>query len=499
MSASANRRHAGKLKWALLGVCGASACADIFGVRNAEFDASVDASTADAPADVAADVPFDGGNVNPDVNVADCGAGARTISDDAGLFVSQVGGGGTVCTLANPCAKIGDALKIVKAGETIYIAPGTYTETLEIGIGSTIEGGWLVTDAGWVPQCDNTVATVQRDPSNPAQWAVHATNGQLVTLRLLKIVNDAPNGSAPGTSVYGVLANNTPLTLDNVTVVVGDGVAGASGDPGNPGTGPSCTNINPSDGAAGPIGTSGSPGKLTPSNTGYTATEPGNGSPGTAGNNGTAGTDGGCISCVMCSMPCDAGATTCGVADAGEVCGAQGNFGCGGSGGFGGWAAGHGFNKNFEPSGGSSVAVWVWGSTLTFTNSVALRAGNAGNGGNGGDGGAPSPGAPGTPGGGNSCNTSATCGTGFTCPNGQNQCMISGTYGIGFAEAGAPGGEGGAGGPGGQGGGGAGAFSWAYFQGQNATISGAPVNVQIGLAGVGGNPNGPDGATGQHN
>jgi hypothetical protein len=95
------------------------------------------------------------------------------------------------------------------------------------------------------------------------------------------------------------------------------------------------------------------------------------------------------------------------------------------------------------------------------------------------------------------CATSATCYL-STCPGSVLACAMGSTYTVSTLDGGSPGGPGGPGGAGGQGGGGAGAFSYGYFTGFNATISGVPV-FQYGMAGQGGLPNGPNGLSSQHN
>ncbi len=477
------------------------ACADIFGITGGVLqDGGAGADS--GASDVGPDVPFDGGYVNPDANYADCGMGARTIAVDAGIFVSQYGQG-TACTIDAPCASITAALAVAHAGDTIYVAPGTYTATLEIGssnVASTIEGGWMITDAGWVPQCDNTVAVIQRDPADSAEWAVHFNNAQAFTLRLVKIVNSAPSSADAGTSVYGVLSNNTPLTLDNVSIDVGDGIPGANGDPGFGDIYNSCSNPPPpSDGVGGGAGGSGLPGALTATATGWVSSQATQGVPGDAGDNGTSGGPAGsCLSCVTCELQCDGGGG-CEMVSQPSQCPTAGAPGCGGGGGFAGFGAGSGYVTAQNGNGGSSVALYAWGNSVTFVNVVTLVAGNGGRGGNGGLGADGGMGSAGTAGSSATCNTGATCNVGSVCPNDYVACYMGSTYTISTNNGGTAGGPGGLGGNGGQGGGGAGAFSYGYFNGFNATIGGSSPVFQYGTPGQGGLPNGPNGSSAQHN
>ncbi len=478
------------------------ACADIFGVGGGNLE---DASIGDASADVLPDVPFDGGYVNPDANYADCGSGTRTLDLDAGLFVYQYGTG-SACTQNAPCPKIAQALALAKAGSIIYVAAGTYTETLDIGSAgllSTIEGGWITDGGPWAPTCDDTQSIIQRDPANTAEWAIRVdAKPTPLTLRLVKILNDAPGGSANGTSVYGVSSNNSALVLDNVSVIVGPGILGVNGDPGTGTTTNLCSPPPPpSSGAVGDDGGIGFPGILTAGSTGFTAVQPGNGSPGTNGANGTAGGAGGsCESCVTCAFACNDGGTgnACNLQEAGTSCTVAGQAGCGGAAGFGGYAAGHGPTKALDGCGGSSVAVYVWQGAITFSNSVTLTAGNAGNGGAGGAGKTGLAGSSGMAGQQAQCATLATCATGV-CPISPQQCALGSTYTTKTIPAPDAGGAGGAGGSGGQGGGGAGGVSYGYFTGGNATVNGTPIQTQFGTPGSGGAPNGPNGASSSHN
>jgi hypothetical protein len=440
--------------------------------------------------------PFDGGHIDTDANYADCGSGARTLAVDAGVFVSQFGQG-TACTLDAPCATITTALGVAKLGDTIYVGPGTYTETLEIDgttMASTIEGGWAITDAGWSPQCDDTVAVIQRDPTNPAEWTIHFDNAAAFTLRLVKVVNSAPSGAEAGTSVYGVLSNSTVLTLDNVDIDVGDGVPGGAGDPGMGEMGGACTFI-PSDGDGGVTGPPGTPGVLTPTATGWSSVQASSGSSGGPGDNGTPSMGG--KACFNCLTTCQCGAGVDGgcAGVSTFTCADAGTCGCGGAGGSGGYGAGEcSFTTN--GNGGSSVALYQWGSSAAFINVVTLRTGNAGNGGNGGLGADGGSGSEGMDGPALLCRTSAVCmNVGGTCGS---ACTTGGSYTYSTIDGGAAGGPGGPGGAGGQGGGGAGAFSYGYFAGFSATIAGSPL-FQYGLAGQGGMPNGPSGSSGQHN
>ncbi len=476
----------------LLAIAGMTACAALFGIQGGVLDA-------DASADAAPDVSFDGGFV-PDGNTADCGSATRTLQD-AGLFVSPLGAG-TSCTQTQPCTSIKTAIGLAQQdGYTIYLDTGTYTSTLEFDQNSrklSIEGGWKYDSSGntWTPSCDNTLATIQRDPANPAEYAVHLNNDpNALTLRLVRVTNAVPAGSDGGTSVYGVVSNTSTIVLDNVAIVVGNALPGVNGQAQTAQQQLGCI-PTASDGQNGPPGITGSPGAITATSIGFDnwSNPASPGQNGSQGHNGTAGGPGTTINCVACGLHCDA-SSVCTLDSTGTATGGDGIPGCGGNPGYGGYPAGGVFNVLKKGNAGSSVALYLWGGNAILTN-VTLKAGNAGSGGAGGAGAGGAQGASGATGTTSGCNTGGTCGTSGACPS----AFCSGAMAYSPAFGGSPGGDGGAGGAGGQGGGGAGGHSFTYFAGNqaNVTLNGTPL-TQYGQAGSGGAPNGPNGEAGVTN
>ncbi len=196
----------------------------------------------------------------------------------------------------------------------------------------------------------------------------------------------------------------------------GAGGAGATGATGTPGAGSAVL------GAGGPLG--------------WTAASGEDGGAGEGGHGGGGGGGGGG----------DGGAMVCNAY--GGAGGGGGAGGCGGAGGAGG------------QGGGASVALYLWGSTVTL-GSCTLEASNAGHGGAGGAGGVGGAGGPGGPGGGKTGDTGA----------------------------GGAGGAGGDGGQGGPGGGGAGGVSAALMTGGGAAYTEDPdgsVSYAVGAPGQGG-------------
>ena len=488
-------------------------CGDMFGILIGVLldGGGVDGSVDGEPGDVAADVPFDGGYINPDATLADCGMGAPMLMPEGGLFVNPAANpSNTACTFTSPCTTISAAMAVATFGNVVYLAPGTYTETLDLSAaGVTIEGGWQVTDAGWVPQCNDTSAIIQRNPASSSEYAVSVSAASF-TFRLVKILNNVPPTAAPGTSVYAILCYNTALTLDNVTIEVGPGVDGISAVDGTGQDPPACG--PPSDGASGGPGVAGA-GALPggPGAMGFSASSDAqNGFIGNDGHTGTAGADAGaCLNCVtQCTVGCglgdggpDSGMATCTSMPTTPSCPGPGTGGCGGGGGFGGWGAGR--NPVGNPGGGSSVALYLWGGSVTFVNVVALKSDTAGAGGAGGVGNGGAAGASGSTGTPASCITSATCANVSSDSCGMAaavECGMSSSFGTGMTPGGAAGGMGGAGGTGGHGGGGSGGNSYAYYTGNSAQVLGTTVPAtQFGMAGAGGDAGGVMGQAGAHN
>jgi len=478
-------RHVSKLLLAgVLSVSAwASACADIFGIHGGTLE--TDGSVSDTG--VVMDAPFDGGYVNPDADYADCGTGARSVSADAGFFVSKLTGSGTLCSIDQPCATLAAAIAAASqaGGGTIFIARGTYPESLLFDLNSkplAFQGGWDIVDGGWVPQCVPALATIA---ANGQPYVVELINTpSAISFTLVQIVNAA--AVAPGTTLYGIIDDGSALVLTNVEIFVadaGDGVDGVGAGLGNPAT---C--LGPADGLQGATGANGSGGRIVGGTTGLLDNQPTGGNPGGVGDNGTDGGPGNCVNCGGCKVgtpgDCDAGGfATCNLGLGTPTCANPGNGGCGGAGGGGG---------NPGSNGGSSVGVYISAGTLLMTNG-AISTGSGGLGGTG------ATGASGMSGASGAGATSASCFELSGCfSTSCMSCMPMTSTTMLTATGGSAGGTGGTGGQGGQGGGGSGGDSVGIFSvGGSVTRVGVTIAVQPPASG--GQAAGSQGFSGQTN
>ncbi len=422
----------------------------------------------------------DGGSGN-DVATTDgpTGCAARTADDTAGVFVAPSGSDVNSCgTRTNACKTLTYAIATAKAASaktTIYVAGGTYAESVTLDAALTIEGGWADSGGSWTPVCGSntsTVVTIQ----GVTNTTVHVLFTGAATLRNVKVTSKA--AADPGETLYGifVVGSTTNLTLDQVVVDIAAGGVGDNGVAGGSAvdaTDAGCTANNGAPGTSGTAGAGGPAGSF--STTGYAATSGGDAG---AGGTGQAGTSGGAGACATCSAFVGSCPGSCGFGSKVD-CASDGKAGCGGGGG-GGGSAGTG--------GGSSIAVFVWDAHLTvfggtFTTS---NGGNGGVGGSGADGGADTTGIMGTPG---LCPTSLS---GPTCSGGFCTGFLNASYNL---TGGTAGGSGGVGGQGGQGGGGSGGVSIDIVQGGDGgvTLNGSPT-LAHGDGGTGGAAGGTNGA-----
>jgi hypothetical protein len=410
----------------------AFACADIFGFHDLTLS---DASVADAGVD------------------APSACSERTVDDAQGVFVTVNGADSSTCgSRDTPCMTIQTGINQAKllARSIVYIARGTYTESIQLAAGLTLEGGWDTASTTWIPTCDTTeVSAVKITMPDATHVAVTADFVGTADLHLLSVIGKA--GAQPGESIYGVFATNATLTLDTISVVVGSagaGTQGAIGDAGAQGgtdcdAGDAAAAANPGNSGEGaPEGLFGS--------SGYTATAGGPGS-----GDGGVGTPGACVITSACITTCFTCTSTC----------VNALSGCGGAPGLGG-GGGNG--------GGASVAVYGWNASIQIIGG-SFQSGNGGNGGNGGAGGQGGPGGAGSV-------KNAGC---------YSFCNDAGCASVGDTDpqVGATGGNGASGG---QGGGGAGGASYALFNGGDAgtiMLSGSPT-IAFGDAGQGGTVNG---------
>ncbi len=386
------------------------------------------------------------------------GCSARAVDDAKGIYVSINGADSPTCGARTaPCQTIQSGVNQAKllGRSTVYIARGTFKESVTMAPGVTLEGGWDTLSAQWVPICGSDEISAVKIVMPDAESKVITADFKGATgLRLLSVLGKAT--VAPGESVYGVLAHDATVTLDSVVVNVGDAGAGSDADAGATGAsgGVKCAESTGAAGKAAKDGT-GAPAGTFGAN-GYVLSD------GTAGaSDGGTGTAGACNITPSCFTVCN----TCTKDCVKDLAGCGGGPGSGGGGGTG---------------GGSSIAVYGWNATFTLVGG-SYTAGNGGNGGNGGAGG---------PG-----------GTGGAGSNEQELCLSScdqnGCASVGDQTL-AAGNTGGAGGPGGAGGGGAGGFSYAVFNGGDAgavTTQNAPTFVH-GTAGTGGSLGGATGLAG---
>ena len=276
-----------------LATLGIAACAEVFGVHNADVDAGGDDSGAiDAPDDY---VTHDA--IDLDVNTAVCDGGVALVADDQAVWVSGTGQDGASCgTPESPCATIGHALSVRGARSFLYLDHATFAEALSLTgaqAGVTIQGGFERSDAGWTPQCDNSLSTIQA-PEDAGPSAIDVNGAAGLTLRLVTVRSKA-NG-ALGESVYAMrVFDTTGVLLDNVSLLAQSGGQGVKGQNGLTPT--TCVGLASGSSTTGFTGQAGSSGSIGP--TGYTITTAGSGGDGGVGN-ATTGSPGACGYCVSC-------------------------------------------------------------------------------------------------------------------------------------------------------------------------------------------------------
>ncbi len=391
----------------------------------------------------------------------------RTVDEIGGVFVNINGMDSAQCGSAtSPCQTIQAGVNQAKVltRKTVFVARGTYKETVTLNAAITIMGGWDTISGKWIPACGaDLINAVKIQMPDAANVAIKADFNGAATLRYLSVIGKTA-APTPGQSVYGVFAHNCSLSFESVSVNVGPGGVGGDGDAGATGGigGIKCVTGVGATGKTGSVGNGADGGSFDP--TGY------------VGTNGSVG--------VKDSLPGDTGSCTakCG---GNEFTTCKPNtVNCSASNGCVNKLAGCGGGPG-EPGiggsgGGASIGVFGWDATFSLSGGsfIGGAAGNGGNGGKGGSGGM----------GGAGASENEGC---AQCING-NSCASVGNM------TAAVGGQGGAGGPGGIGGGGSGGPSYGlYAGGQKAliTVVTAPL-FQHGNAGMGGTPSGSPGATG---
>ncbi len=421
--------------------------------------------------------------------------------------------------LGAPVKTIGRGIALAGArgaGAGVYVAAGTYGESLIVPAGLAIYGGF--SDGTWEraspPTSSPTIVS-------GGTRAVTLSNANGAVLDGLAITSAPATGS--GESSIGVLvSSSTDVGIAGCAITAGDGFTGASGasgtsgNAGAPGSGGGaghCDSTGPSaagaggtggwavvrggdgglggyetcdwfsicsqtftDGTSGTAGSSagvGGAGGAAGRTSGASGTAGSAGNGGSTGAAGVAGLDYGRIDGTGYLPAGSGGAGGSGTAGGGGgggggSAGQWGIFtypGAGNGGGGGGAGGAGGFGGQGGTGGGGSFGIVAYGSAVTVTGG-SITTGDGGNGGSGGSGG---PGGQGGEGG-----------------TGNSSCANE----IGASGGG---GRGGNGGWGGQGGGGSGGPSLgvAYDPTTTATLTGTAVTV--GTAGLGGTPNGPAG------
>jgi hypothetical protein len=197
-----------------------------------------------------------------------CNGACLPIPDPTEGVFAAPGGPTTSCgTPSAPCGTIAAALNA--AGATgkviIYLASGTYVETVVVPFSATLKGGWVYSGgSSWQPVCsaNPASATIIKGTQNAglpsAGVIVTAGAPTLDTLTVL-----SPDTAGPGESLYGIFAANAgTVTLTNVVVQAKAGGSGVNSAQGTTGAAPPtmCTAASGDAGAGGTAGTPGPPG-----------------------------------------------------------------------------------------------------------------------------------------------------------------------------------------------------------------------------------------------
>jgi hypothetical protein len=412
----------------------------------------------------------DGSLPTPDVVTAPDGCAAVAPDPSVAVFVASGGASASCGTEAAPCGSIQTAIGVAQTTSkpSVYIADGAYTESVILGAGISLRGGWIASNGSWVRDCSAHVASnVTIQAADGAFTTVLANSVGAVALDTLTVLSVNPVLVPASGSVYGIVASGTTvLTLNDVivtTAAAGAGAPGTGAVAGSPGT--NCTGTN--DGASASPGGPG-PGASAGSfaSDGYHPSAGGSGLAGAAGDPGTGPTPPTCVSILGCTYV--ASAHTC-QAPTEQSCGTTGSAGCGGAPAQPGSGGG---------GGGSSIPLFVWGATVTSTGGALT----AGAGGNGGDGSPSAGGGAGTPG-----------LAGNAGPYNIGLCSYSGSGTLcsvdNVSPGGAAGGAGGTGGTGassGEGGGGAGGCSYTWYAGGGGSVTTSGTALTHGAAGSGG-------------
>ncbi len=414
---------------------------------------------------------------------------------DQAIWVAESGAPGNPGTRDAPLSLIQDAIDAADNagnGADVYVAAGTYVESLTLRSRVSVYGGFEATD--WTRDIAANRPLVQG-----GETAVFGAASNNLTLEGFAVV--AASGSTPGASSIALfLAESDGVTIRENLITAGDGATGATGarganrtspapdDAGNGEDAGTCPSNGGSRGATAGQGWNGGAGANGGLFGGFTGNDgnnaggayggggsPGNnaepGAPGPGGSSGAgAGTFGALTSTGYQGAVGSTGGTggSGGGGGGGGSGGGNGVGGCGGAGGGGGEGGLGGFGGRGGGGGGGSLAVVLFGQTVATVSGNELVTANGGVGGSAGFGGSGQAGGDGGSGGDNA----------FSLGDGGN------------------GGDGGTGGRGGRGGGGGGGPSIGIVEDAGATASRTDNTITIGSAGAGGN-GGISGAAGE--
>ena len=477
----------------LLAVAGSSSAAE----PGRDYDGDGFVASDCSPLDPAV---FPGATDLPDLAFEDMNCDGIDGDASQAVFVAPSGDDAATGSKGNPKRTVSNGIATAEPlGKDVYIAGGTYSESVLAADGVGLYGGYL--------PFTGARSTSETTIIEGARQAVLADGDDGVVLQLLTL-RGAPDATR---NAYGLRAiNNSRVALRAVEVIAADSLAapvgnspaqplkpaGSDGTPGGAGT---CASGNGAkgeggapngaydggDGGAGGInsGDAGDPGVAGQNNPGSEgAAGPANGGNGGAGGLGVAGGSGGngshgtftlanaATDWVNGSSASNGGSGGLGSGGGGGGGGGGDSYnvgglmfhvvggggGGGGGGGIGGAGGGSGIN------GAGSFGAYLMSSSLAAVDS-RLRAGNGGSGGDGGDGAAGGP-----------------PGLGASGGDGDGTCGFP-------AGDGGAGRNGGLGGDGGDGGGGAGGPSAGVFRtGAVAVYSARNSTEEAGAAGLGG-------------
>ena len=403
-------------------------------------------------------------------------------------FVAPAGDDAAAGTRAAPFKTVQRAIDAADAagnGGDVYVAAGTYDESLTLRSRVSLYGGFDAVT--WRRDLDASRPTIMG-----SRIAVRGTEANALALDGLRI--ESANATEPSQSSIGVfLRNSADVVVRRAVIVAGDGVAGAAGGDGadrgkaeNGGNGLGAAVCPPSRTGGGGGGTTysraggaGGTGGLAGGFAGADGQGSsgggggsgggafgGNGSAGgastaarAAGSGGTAGNAFGELTdtdiTIVTAGNGGGGANGWGGGGGG---GGGGGFGCGGGGGGGGAGGQGGGGGGGGTTGGHSIGIALSGTTTASISETAIALGVAGNGGAGGEGGTGGAGGSGGSGGGSNASGGA---------GGNGAGGTSGAHGGG-------------------GGGARGGWAVAVLEDENATSSRASLTVTPGTPGTGG-------------